>query len=77
MRVHRSAFAVGSFVAAVLGFLASCAMGTGILPAGPDTYIVKESYAPVRGGATTAEKVAMTEADMFVLLQARNFFRST
>jgi hypothetical protein len=45
--------------------LVGCAHGTGILPAGPDTYMVSEHYAPVRGGVTTAQQVAMTEANDF------------
>jgi hypothetical protein len=47
------------------GYLAACAMSTGILPAGPDTYTVTETYAPLRGGATTAQQVALTEANRF------------
>jgi hypothetical protein len=45
--------------------LASCAAGTGILPAGPDTFTVTEHYAPIRGGTATAQKVALTEANEF------------
>lgn len=40
-------------------------MSTGILPAGPDTYTVTETYAPIRGGSTTAQQVALTEANQF------------
>jgi hypothetical protein len=59
--------------AAVAGALAGCAMSTGILPAGPDTYTVTERFAPVRGGSTTAQQTALTEANAFCAGQGRQF----
>lgn len=53
--------------------LSSCAESTGILPMGPDTYTVTENYAPVRGGAATAEKVALTEANRYCQQQGKVF----
>jgi hypothetical protein len=51
--------------ALALLLLASCAQGTGILPAGPDTYTVTEHRAPILGGVITAQQVTMTEANDF------------
>jgi hypothetical protein len=53
--------------------LCACAWSTGILPAGLNTYTVSERYAPVRGGSTTAQQVAMTEANAFCAQQGRLF----
>lgn len=53
--------------------LAGCAMSTGILPAGPDTYTVTERFAPIRGGATTAEQTALTEANEYCAQRGRQF----
>jgi hypothetical protein len=53
--------------------LCSCAMSTGILPAGPDTYTVTERFAPIRGGATEAEQVALPEANAFCEQQGKKF----
>jgi hypothetical protein len=53
--------------------LSACAMGTGILPAGPDTYTVSEHRAPVLGGSTTAQQAAMTEANAFCAQRGRQF----
>ncbi len=52
---------------------AACAASTGILPAGPDTYTVTERLAPVRGGGTEAQRIAMTEANTFCEQQGRRF----
>jgi hypothetical protein len=43
--------------------LFACSQGTGILPAGPDTYTVTEHRAPILGGASEAQRVALTEAN--------------
>jgi hypothetical protein len=59
--------------AAVAGALTGCAMSTGILPAGPDTYTVSEHFAPIRGGSTTAQQTALTEANAFCAGQGRQF----
>jgi hypothetical protein len=53
--------------------LPACAMSTGILPAGPNTYTLTERYAPIRGGSTTAEQTAMTEANAFCEQHGRQF----
>jgi len=50
-----------------------CAMSTGILPAGPNTYTVSEHFAPIRGGSMTAQQTAMTEANAFCAQQGRQF----
>jgi hypothetical protein len=59
--------------AAVAATLTGCAMSTGILPAGPDTYTVSEHFAPIRGGSTTAQQTALTEANAFCAGQGRQF----
>jgi hypothetical protein len=53
--------------------LSACVMGTGILPAGPDTYTVTERVAPILGGSTSAQTTAMTEANAFCAKQGRQF----
>jgi hypothetical protein len=53
--------------------LSGCAMSSGILPAGPDAYTVTERFAPIRGGATTAQQTALTEANSFCAEQGRQF----
>jgi hypothetical protein len=60
-------------VASVAATLTGCAMSTGILPAGPDTYTVSEHFAPIRGGSTTAQQTALTEANAFCAGQGRQF----
>lgn len=42
-----------------------CTSNTGILPAGPDTYIMTKKVALVLGGVTEAEKEALTAANDF------------
>jgi hypothetical protein len=59
-----------AFVAAILS---GCAASTGILPAGPDTYTVTERFAPIRGGSTTAQQTALTEANAFCAERGREF----
>lgn len=59
--------------AAATAVLAACSMGTGILPAGPNTYTVTERRAPVLGGSTSAQQAAMTEANTFCAGQGRQF----
>jgi hypothetical protein len=56
-----------------LALLTGCAASTGILPAGPDTYTVTERFAPIRGGATTAEQTALTEANAYYANLGRQF----
>jgi hypothetical protein len=67
MRCSRSTLVPGLLA------LAGCATSTGILPAGPDTYTVTEHVAPVRGGGSEAERVALTEANQFCVQQGRVF----
>ena len=50
-----------------------CAASSGILPAGPNTYIVTERSAPIRGGSAEAQRTALTEANAFCLQQGRQF----
>jgi hypothetical protein len=63
----------GTFVLAT--FLTGCASSgsTGILPAGPDTYTVTEKVAPLLGGGSKAEAVALTEANEFCAQKGRQF----
>jgi len=58
---------------ALSALAAGCAYSTGILPIGPDTYTVSEHYAPARGGNSTAERVALTEANAFCEQRGRKF----
>jgi len=53
--------------------LAGCAMGSGIVPIGPDTYTVSELRAPVRGGGAEARRVVLAESDAFCRQQGRVF----
>jgi hypothetical protein len=56
-----------------LGVVA-CSQTTGVLPAGPDTYTVAEHRAPILGGASEAQRVALTEANDYCEQQGRKFF---
>lgn len=56
-----------------VSLLAGCAASTGVLPAGPDTYTISEKFAPIRGGGTEAERVALTKANDFCAQQGRKF----
>ena len=42
--------------------LSGCALSSGVLPMGPDTYSVSVNAAPARGGTVGARQVALTEA---------------
>jgi hypothetical protein len=57
--------------------ISACASTTGVLPAGPNTYTVTEKFAPVRGGGTEAQRVALTEANEFCQKQDRVFVPTT
>jgi hypothetical protein len=63
----------GVWIVGVAALLAGCAMSTGILPAGPDTYTISEHYAPIRGGSLGAQQAAMTEANQFCESKGRKF----
>ncbi len=58
-------------------FITGCAESTGVLPAGPGTYTVTARLAPIRGGATEAQRVALTEANAFCQQQNRVFVPMT
>ena len=62
-----------SLIASVLVAAAGCAASTGILPAGPNTYTITERFAPIRGGSTTAQQTALTEANAFCTQPGRDF----
>lgn len=62
-----------SLVFLLLWGIAACTQGTGILPARPDTYTVTEHRAPILGGASEAERVALTEANDYCEQQSRKF----
>ena len=53
--------------------LSGCAASTGILPAGPDIYTVTERFAPIRGGSTTAQQTALSEANSYCAGQGKQF----
>jgi len=55
--------------------LFGCQMGTGILPAGPDTYTLTERAAPILGGSTTAQQTALTKANAHCAQQGSNSSR--
>jgi hypothetical protein len=57
----------------VASLLSGCAMGSGVLPAGPDTYSISEHYAPLRGGSTAAFQAGMNEGNAFCVQQGRAF----
>jgi hypothetical protein len=57
-----------------LWVVGACSQGTGILPAGPDTYTVTEHRAPILGGAAEAERAAMTEANDYCEHDGLKFF---
>jgi hypothetical protein len=50
-----------------------CAMSTGIMPVGPDTYMLSKHNAPIRGGAITAQQEALAEANAFCAQQSKVF----
>lgn len=51
--------------------LAGCALGSGIVPIGPDTYVLSELRAEARGGGAEAQRVVLAEADGFCRQQGR------
>ena len=53
--------------------ITGCAASSGILPAGPNTYIVTERFAPIRGGSGEAQRTALTEANAYCAGQGRQF----
>lgn len=53
--------------------LSGCAVSVGVVPVGPDTYMVSERRAPVLGGGPEAQRVALLEANGFCEQQGRVF----
>jgi hypothetical protein len=51
--------------------IAGCTSTTGIVPVGPDTYILSEMRAPVRGGGAAAQVAVLSEATAFCQQQGR------
>ncbi|MFO1324177.1 MAG: hypothetical protein U1F15_08935 [Burkholderiales bacterium] len=51
--------------------VSGCALSSGVLPMGPDTYSVSVSAAPARGGTTGARQVALTEAGKYCADQGK------
>jgi hypothetical protein len=66
----------GSALVAMLAApcLTGCALGSGVVPVGPDTYALSEMRAPVRGGGAEAERTVLAEADAFCRQQGRDVF---
>ncbi len=48
-----------------------CALGTGVIPVGPDTYLVSALRAPAVGGGAEAQRVVLAEASGFCRQQGR------
>ena len=61
MRIATVAF-IGVLAASLWGCTTS---STGILPAGPNTYTVSETVAPIQGGGAEAQRRAITEANAY------------
>jgi hypothetical protein len=47
----------------VVALIAGCAMSSGVLKTGPDTYTIAVHAAPVRGGIAGAKRIAYTKAN--------------
>ena len=62
-------FGFGALLACIA--LEGCALGSGIVAIGPDTYVLAEMRAPVRGGGAEAQRVVLAEADGFCQQQGR------
>jgi len=60
-----------SLMALVAVSVAGCGSTTGIVPIGPDTYVLSEMRAPVLGGGPEARRVVMAEASGFCQRQGR------
>jgi hypothetical protein len=48
---------------AIAALIAGCAMSSGVLKTGPDTYTVAVHAAPARGGIAGAKRIAYTQAN--------------
>lgn len=53
--------------------LGGCSHGTGILPAGPNTYTAEETFFPYQGGSDAAQRAALTKGDGYCKEQGRVF----
>jgi hypothetical protein len=53
--------------------LAGCAAGSGVVPVGPDTYVLSEMRAPVLGGGPEAQRAVLGMAAGFCQQQGRAF----
>ncbi len=51
--------------------LTGCAMSNGVQKIGPDTYMVSGVAAPIRGGASGAQTVALADANRYCAEQGR------
>ena len=72
MRLEPLACAFGS-----IALLAGCLPGTGILPAGPNTYTITEkNLGGVFGDIEPAKRAALTEANEYCAQQGRQFVPS-
>ncbi len=49
----------------ILALLTGCSLGTGIVPVGPNLYVLAEQRAPVLGGGFEAHRAVLAEADGF------------
>jgi hypothetical protein len=57
--------------------LSACASNKGIIATGPDTYALTERFDVDRGGATKAEKEALTKVNEFCETKGRKFVPNT
>jgi hypothetical protein len=56
---------------------AGCAMSSGIVPVGPDTYAASEMRSPARGGGQEAQRALLAETDAFCKRQNKSFLGLT
>jgi hypothetical protein len=53
--------------------IGGCAVRSGIVPAGPDTYTITENFAPILGGSVGAQQEALTKASELCAQKGREF----
>jgi hypothetical protein len=53
--------------------LAACATTTGIVPVGPDTFLLSEMRAPAAGGGPEAQRAVLAEATAFCAAHGLQF----
>ncbi len=61
----------------LLPLMAGCAVTSGIVPIGPDTYAVSEMRSPARGGGEEAKRALLAETDAFCRRQNKVFLAIT